>query len=398
MGKLTGIPKRRGVVFRGGPFRAFKMLIYNAFNRRARASLVSAQKLRTKGKLRKTCTSSTTYEQYPNPNEVPLLQLSMSGIKRKAVVPLEKASSVMKRDTKASDEELFAYFEKNADTYVERLSEFVAIPSVSADPVHRPDVKRAVEWYRDWCAKLGATCKLCDLGPQTLSNGTVLPLPPVLLAEFGADPAKKTVVIYGHLDVQPASLSDGWDTDPFKLTEKEGKLFGRGATDDKGPTTAWLWVIEALQKLGRELPVNLRCVFEGMEESGSIGLPALVYKLGRPGGYLDPAICDFVCISDNYYTGKKPCVTHGLRGNCYFHLSVQCSTKDLHSGVMGGSVHEAMTDLVKMMSTLVDTSGTILIPGIMDDVAPVTEKEMESYKHMDFDLEVKRRKRHFGPT
>jgi len=102
---------------------------------------------------------------------------------------------------------------------------------------------------------------------------------------------------------------------------------------------------------------------------------------------LDPAICDYVVISDNYYTGKKPCLTHGLRGNVYFHLSVQCSTKDLHSGVIGGSVHEAMTDLVKIMSTLIDSQGNILVEGIMDDVAPVTEEELKSYETMDFDMQ-----------
>ena len=298
------------------------------------------------------------------------------------------AADFVRNDNTEWDQQLFEHFEKNTDEYVKRLGEFVGIPSVSADPKRRPDVRRAVEWFEAWCVKLGAHTKLANLGDQTFPDGTKLPLPPVLLAEFGSDPAKKTIVVYGHLDVQPAAVSDGWNTDPFVLTEQAGKLFGRGATDDKGPTTAWLWVIEAYQSLGKELPVNLRCVFEGMEESGSIGLADLVYGLSRPGGYLDPAICDYVCISDNYFTGKvKPCITHGLRGNVYFHLSVQGSTKDLHSGVIGGSVHEAMTDLVRIMATLVDVDGKILIDGINDDVAPLTEKEIENYKTMEFDLD-----------
>jgi len=319
----------------------------------------------------------------------------MSRIKRKAVEDLEgpaaPAAPIKARDTSAQDQELFAHFEKNADTYVERLKEFVAIPSVSAEPERRPEIRRAVEWYAGWCTKLGGHVKLKEIGDQTLPDGTTCPLPPVLLCEFGADPSKKTLVIYGHLDVQPAAKEDGWNTDPFVLTEIEGKLYGRGSTDDKGPTTAWLWVIEALQTLGRDIPVNLRCVFEGMEESGSIGLPELVYKLGTSGGFLDPAICDYVCISDNYYTGQKPCITHGLRGNCYFHLAVQCSSKDLHSGVIGGSVHEAMTDLVKVMSTFVDSQGKILVEGMMDDVAPLTEKELKTYETMDFDLDAYRK-------
>lgn len=150
----------------------------------------------------------------------------------------------------------------------------------------------------------------------------------------------------------------------------------------------WLWAIEAYQVLGQALPVNIRCVFEGMEESGSVGLPKLVRELGTPGKYLDPDVCDFVCISDNYFLGKvKPCLTYGLRGNCYFHLTVECSTKDLHSGVMGGVVHEAMTDLVRLLSSLVSSAGQILIPGIMDEVAPVTEAERAMYRDIDFSAE-----------
>lgn len=173
------------------------------------------------------------------------------------------------------------------------------------------------------------------------------------------------------------------------LTERNGALHGRGASDDKGPVTGWLWVVEAHQKLGKPLPVNLRVIFEGMEEAGSKGLPQLCRRLSTPGGFLDPKAIDYISISDNYWTGKvKPCITHGLRGNVYFHLEVACSTKDMHSGVIGGGVHEAMTDLSHLFARLVDSSGKILIPGIYDDVAPITEKELEAYKQVDFDLET----------
>jgi len=119
-----------------------------------------------------------------------------------------------------------------------------------------------------------------------------------------------------------------------------------------------------------------------------VGLPQLVQRLGAPGQFLDPAAVDFVCISDNYYTGKtKPCLTHGLRGNVYFHLEVLCSSKDMHSGVIGGSVHEAMTDCVHLMASLVDPSGKILVEGIHDDIAPVTEHERASVANVEFDIE-----------
>lgn len=287
-----------------------------------------------------------------------------------------------------TDSEFFTYVDKNHDIYVKRLADFVAIQGVSAEPEKRALVRQSVLWMKAQMDELGAQSRLEELGNQTLPDGRVIQLPPVCLAQFGDDPAKKTLVVYGHLDVQPAYKADGWATDPFVLTEKDGALWGRGASDDKGPVLAWVAVLEAFKALGREVPVNLRFVLEGMEESGSVGLPDLVQKLGSPGGYLDPATVDYVCISDNYYTGKtKPCITHGLRGNVYFHLEVVCSSKDMHSGVIGGSVHEAMTDLVHLMSSLVDSSGKILIDGITDDVAPLTDKEKEAVSKVEFDIE-----------
>lgn len=134
--------------------------------------------------------------------------------------------------------------------------------------------------------------------------------------------------------MQPALKEDGWDTDPFVLTEKDGKLFGRGSTDDKGPVICWLHAIEGYQALNIPIPVNLKFVFEGMEESGSEGLDDLLFA--RKDTFLNDV--DYVCISDNYWLGKeKPCITYGLRGICYFFIEIGCATKDLHSGVFGGT-------------------------------------------------------------
>ena len=313
----------------------------------------------------------------PRKRARPSISKHVAGSKSAGAAPMDDAA-------------FFAAVDAEQDAYIARLAKFVAIKGVSAEPKHRPDVVRAVNYVKDWCGELGGATTLVDLGDQTLPDGkTVLPLPPVLLAQFGDDPKKKTLVAYGHLDVQPAYKSDGWtQDDPFALTEVDGALFGRGASDDKGPVTAWMAAIDTHRRLGRELPVNLRFIFEGMEESGSVGLPQLVKKLGAPGEFLDPKAVDFLCISDNYWTGKtKPCLTHGLRGCVYFHLEIECSRKDMHSGVIGGSVHEAMTDLVKVMATLVDSTGKILIDGIHDDVAPVTDAERKSYEQVEFDIE-----------
>uniref|UniRef100_A0A671W424 Cytosolic non-specific dipeptidase n=1 Tax=Sparus aurata TaxID=8175 RepID=A0A671W424_SPAAU len=242
---------------------------------------------------------------------------------------------------------LFKYVDEHQDLYVKRLADWVEVQSVSKLP-----------------------------------SGEEIPLPPIILGRLGSDPGKKTVCIYGHLDVQPANIDDGWDTEPFTLVEKDGKLYGRGSTDDKGPVLAWFNCIEAYQKIQQELPINIKFCFEGMEESGSEGLDELVFA--RKDTFLKDV--DYVCISDNYWLGKtKPCITYGLRGICYFFM--ECGCKDLHSGVFGGSVHEAMTDLIALMGSLVDKRGKILVPGMYDDVAPLTDEEKKLYENIEFDLD-----------
>lgn len=150
-------------------------------------------------------------------------------------------------------------------------------------------------WLNAQLQSLGVDTKQVELGTQEL-QGQTLPLPPAVLGSIGKDPKKKTVLIYGHFDVQPAELSDGWDTEPFTLVvdEKSGKLIGRGATDDKGPILGWLNVLQYHHQHGKELPVNLKFCFEGMEESGSEGLDDLVIRESKPGGYFEGVDC--VCI------------------------------------------------------------------------------------------------------
>lgn len=230
---------------------------------------------------------------------------------------------------------------------------------------------------------LGIKTDLRDLGCQTLPDGSEIPLPPVLYGTLIVNPNKKTVLVYGHLDVQPALIEDGWDSEPFVLTERDGKLYGRGSSDDKGPVLGWLHAIEAYQAAGIEVPVNVKFVFEGMEESGSVGLDDLLHS--EKNQFLKGI--DYVCVSDNYWLGtEKPCITYGLRGVCYFHLEVQCAEKDLHSGVYGGTVHEAMTDLVYLLSTLVNKDGKILVPGLYAEVAPLSDDEKNIYKKIHFDV------------
>lgn len=257
------------------------------------------------------------------------------------------------------------------------------IPSVSSDlENHLVDINTMIAWTKGHIERLGGLTELVT-NPAGTENR---PLPPILCGSFVSNPHKKTVCVYGHLDVQPAAKDDGWDSNPFILTERDGKLYGRGSTDDKGPALSWLWVVEAHRELGVELPVNIKILYEGMEESGSEGIFEIIQRESAPGKFLNDV--DFFCISDNYWLGKnKPCLTYGLRGIAYFQLSVRCCEQDLHSGVLGGTVYEAMTDLIQLMATLVDSSGRILVDGIMDDVKPVTSKEEALYNSIEFDVE-----------
>merc|ERR1711953_1342794 len=281
---------------------------------------------------------------------------------------------------------IFKYIDDNQDRFIKRLADTVAIESVSAEFERRDECHKMMDVTKKQLEDLGATCEMVPnpKGVQTFPCGRQAKFPDIILGRLGTDPNKKTLLVYGHLDVQPAKIEDGWDTEPFVLQEKDGKLYGGGSTDDKGPVIAWINAIEAYQKNGVDLPVNLKFCLEGMEESGSEGLDQTV--LGRTDFFGKEV--DFVCISDNYWLGKqKPCLTYGLRGICYFFLTIKCASADLHSGLFGGAVPEAMTDLVQLMSKLVDRDGKILVPGVYDTVDPVTEAERKSYEAIDFDME-----------
>ncbi|KAI2624996.1 cytosolic non-specific dipeptidase [Hypoxylon sp. NC1633] len=278
----------------------------------------------------------------------------------------------------------FAQVDKLSSHFIDRLSKAVAIPSVSSDAARRPDVVRMAHFLALELKTLGATVELRPLGKQP--DNPDLELPPVILARYGSDKSKRTILVYGHYDVQPAEKSDGWATEPFTLNVGvDGRMFGRGSTDDKGPVLGWLNAIEAHQKAGVDFPVNLLMCFEGMEEYGSEGLEELIEKEGK--GYFADA--DAVCISDNYWLGtEKPCLTYGLRGCNYYSVEISGPGADLHSGVFGGTAQEPMTDLVRVLGGLVDTHGKILIPGIMDQVAGVTAEEETLYDDIAFTMET----------
>lgn len=302
----------------------------------------------------------------------------------------------------ATQAKFYEYIDEHKEEYINHLRAWVEIASVSCQADTRELVFRQIELTKKEFEDIGCEMRIVNnpIEKQAFADGTIVNYPPVLLGTYPKvfDPAKKTILLYGHLDVQPAQKSDGWDYEPFELTVDNGKMFGRGSTDDKGPVLGWLIALKAFQALNVDLPVNLRLCFEGMEESGSVGLDELIFNRTEDHrGVIDERKffsegVDGTCISDNYWLGTtKPCVTYGLRGIAYFHLEVECADRDLHSGVFGGTCHEAMTDCVQIFASFVDNRANILIEGISDKVAPITQEEIDTYKDIDFCTEEYRK-------
>ncbi|XP_041264042.1 beta-Ala-His dipeptidase [Onychostruthus taczanowskii] len=287
----------------------------------------------------------------------------------------------------ALEREIFQYIDAHQSDFIKDLKEWVAVESDSVQPHLRKEVMRMMALAADRLATLGATVNLVNLGSHQLPDGQVLPLPSVILGELGKDPQNPTVCFYGHVDVQPAKKEDGWDTDPYTLTEIDGNLYGRGATDNKGPVLAWINAVETFRALKLAMPVNFKFVIEGMEEAGSLGLEKLLEEETQ--SFFSDV--DYIVISDNLWlSNKKPALTYGSRGNACFFVEVECGSKDLHSGTFGGIIHEPLLDLIALLDSLVDSTGRIQIPGIYDSVAALTEEERKLYESIEFDIEEHR--------
>jgi len=202
---------------------------------------------------------------------------------------------------------------------------------------------------------------------------------PLVYAEWLNAPGKPTVLIYGHYDVQPVDPIELWDTPPFEPTIRNGKIYARGATDDKGQVYMHIKSVEAYLKVNGKLPVNVKFIIEGEEEIGSSNLEEFVKKNSKL------LKCDSVLISDTaLYAPNVPTITLGLRGIAYMEVEVTGPDRDLHSGTFGGAVANPINVLAEIISKLMDKNGHITIPGFYDDVIKVTRKEREIINSLRF--------------
>ena len=255
------------------------------------------------------------------------------------------------------------YSRANAERFKIELFEMLRIPSLSGDPAYAGDVKKMAEWLA------------AHMRGLNLQNVQVMATAghPVVYGEWlGAGPDKPTVLVYGHYDVVPAALEDGWLTDPFEPVEKEGRVYARGATDDKGQLLIHVKALESYLQTAGAAPVNVKFLLEGEEEVSS---PNLLPYLKEN---LDLLKADVCIISDSSMPSiEEPAITHSLRGMTYIEIEVHGPTDDLHSGFFGGAVHNPALALTEILGKLYNADNTIAVPGFYDDVVALTTEERE---------------------
>lgn len=269
-----------------------------------------------------------------------------------------------------------AYIETNKERFIEELFDLLRIPSISAQPsLHKDDMVRCAEWLAASLVKAGA-----DTAQVMPTNGN-----PVVYAEKIVNPEARTVLVYGHYDVMPVDPREEWHTDPFEPVIKDGRIWGRGADDDKGQLFMHAKAFEAMCATD-SLPCNVKFMLEGEEEIGSANL----YDFCRENKELLAA--DIILVSDtSMISMDTPSITCGLRGLTYMEVEVTGPNKDLHSGLFGGAVANPANVLTRLVSSLVDENGRVTIPHFYDDVRELTPAEREAFNQAPFCLDSYKR-------
>lgn len=262
--------------------------------------------------------------------------------------------------------------ESQKSNYLSDLIALLKIPSVSTDPKRKDELVR--------CAQ-----KVADLMTQAgLGSVEIMPTPghSVVYGEYLVDEKLPTVLIYGHYDVQPEDPVELWETPPFEPTIRDGKIFARGATDDKGQFLCHIKAIEAVLQTQGSLPVNVKVLIEGEEEIGSPNLRSFLET------HQDKLSADVLVISDSaMYAEGLPSIVYGLRGLAYLQIDLKGADGDLHSGVFGGAVPNPGMELAKILAQLKDNNERVLVPGFYDKVLDMTVIEREAYSNLPFDAE-----------
>lgn len=258
-------------------------------------------------------------------------------------------------------EKAITYLTEHRERLLEKLNQFLSIPSVSTDPEYKKDIKKAADFLEEYLQEIGF-----ENIQQQETEGH-----PLVYAEYnGAGEDQPTVLFYGHYDVQPVDPIEEWDSEPFQPEIREGRLYARGASDDKGQVFMNLAVFEALMKTEGKLPLNVKVCIEGEEEIGSENL----YDILQAKKDLFKA--DFAVISDSGMVAKnQPTILYGLKGFTGVEITVTGPDHDLHSGMYGGAVRNPVMALSHILASMKNEDEVITVDGFYDDVEPLTEQE-----------------------
>jgi len=271
------------------------------------------------------------------------------------------------------DPALGSHLDATREARLDSYREFLRIPSISALPEHAPDMHRAAEWVFAELSRIGFDhAEVCET-----------PGHPIVYADWLHAPGAPTVLVYCHYDVQPVDPIELWETAPFEPFIRDGRMVGRGAADDKGQLHMHLRAAEALFTVRGGLPLNLRIVFEGEEESTSASLSAWL------DGNRERLDADVVVISDTGFAeGNLPAITESLRGILYTQIDVVGTPLDLHSGGFGGAVENPANALARIIAELKDRDGVVQVPGFYDDVVDLDAAARARMEEIPFDDEV----------
>lgn len=266
-------------------------------------------------------------------------------------------------------DDLRAYCREHRGSFEGQLDELLRIASISADPAYREEVERAAAWLSGHLRALGLETRQIER-----------PGPPLVLAQSPPVPGKPVVLVYGHYDVQPPDPLDQWVSPPFQPQVRDGNLYARGATDDKGQFFTHVKSVEAWLRQRGRLPLQVKFLIEGEEEVGSEGLERYLDE------HADALACDCVVVSDtSQFARDVPAITYGLRGIAYYEVELTGPRTDLHSGSFGGAVTNPANVLSRLLGGLIDGQGRIQVPGFYDDVVPLSEAERAALAELPFD-------------
>jgi acetylornithine deacetylase/succinyl-diaminopimelate desuccinylase-like protein len=269
-------------------------------------------------------------------------------------------------------DQTLAHARANRKHHLDELCELLRIPSISALSEHKSDMQRAAEWLAASMARAGLAKVQIE---PTAGN-------PVVYGEWlGAGPDAQTVLVYGHYDVQPVDPIDLWLSPPFEPEVRDGEIYARGASDDKGQMFAHIKAIEAMLADGGRPPVNIKLIVEGEEEIGSPNLEPFVI------GHKDRLAASSSVISDGRIVdADTPSLVYALRGMAYMEFRIKGPERDLHSGSYGGSVYNPAQLVAEIIVSMHDRSGMVTIPGFYDKVHPLAAAEREALKKVPYSL------------